>query len=274
LTRALLATPPAPADADAIEFNPWVTTSSRFLDPVWTFERWNRGRTAGLLRIDWHLRLADGSVLTDRRYAALLGVGRELVYLLMTTPPAGRRRHRPSSAISVTQHLFALFRWIAAHGYTRLAEVDAEAISRYRAWLLARRARNGRPLAASTLAGYFVVVLDLHRFRDRLSDGFSERPFDGMELDELLRSLAPAGEIPHVPMDIAVPFFLVAVRWVRGARGSTRTAHALPTPPAHARHSAHQRHSAPCRVARQLLAEPPTTIYDASTLAAWTARVP
>jgi len=34
-------------------------------------------------------------------------------------------------------------------------------------------------------------------------------------LDELLGSLAPTGEIPHVPMDIAVPFFLVAVRWVR-----------------------------------------------------------
>jgi hypothetical protein len=109
-----------------------VTTSSRFVDPVWTFERWNRGRTAGLLRIDWRLRLADGSVLTDPRYDALLRVGRELVYLLMTTPPVGRRRHRPGSAISVAQHLFVLFRWITAHGYTRLADVDTDAISRYR----------------------------------------------------------------------------------------------------------------------------------------------
>ena len=215
MTGALLPTPPAPAEADTTEFNPWVTTSSRFLDAVWTFERWNRGRTAGLLRIDWRLRLADGSVLTDGRYAALLRVGRELVYLLMTTPPAGRRRHRPGSAISVAQHLFAFFRWLIAHRYTRLAEVDTEAISGYRAWIFARRARNGRPLAANTLAGYFVVVLDLHRFRTRLSDGLSDHPFDGMELEELLGSLAPTGEIPHVPMDIAVPFLLVAVRWVR-----------------------------------------------------------
>ena len=131
----------------------------------------------------------------------------------MTTPPTGRRRHRPGSAISVAQHLFAFFRWLIAHRYTRLAEVDTEAISGYRAWIFARRARNGRPLAANTLAGYFVVVLDLHRFRNRLSDGLSDHPFDGMELEELLGSLAPTGEIPHVPMDIAVPFLLVAGRW-------------------------------------------------------------
>jgi hypothetical protein len=36
-----------------------------------------------------------------------------------------------------------------------------------------------------------------------------------MDLDELVGSLTATGEIPHIPMDIAVPFFLVAVRWVR-----------------------------------------------------------
>jgi len=36
-----------------------------------------------------------------------------------------------------------------------------------------------------------------------------------MELDEILGSLAPTGEIPHNPMDIAVQFLLVADRWVR-----------------------------------------------------------
>jgi len=215
LSSTLLATARAAPDSEATAFNPWVTTASRFSDPVWTFERWNHGRTAGNLRIDWRLRFADGSALTEPRYAELLRVGRELVYLLMTTPPAGRRRHRPSSAISVAQHLFAFFRWITAHGHTRVADVDSDAISGYRAWLFARRGRHGRPLAANTLAGYFVVLLDLHRFRGPLSDGLSEHPFDGMELDELLGSLTPTGEIPHIPMDIAVPFFLVAVRWVR-----------------------------------------------------------
>jgi hypothetical protein len=50
-------------------------------------------------------------------------------------------------------------------------------------------------LDANTLAGYFTVLLDLHRFRASLSDGLSEHPFDGMELDELLGSLVPTGEI-------------------------------------------------------------------------------
>jgi hypothetical protein len=36
-----------------------------------------------------------------------------------------------------------------------------------------------------------------------------------MELPELLGSLAYSGEIPHIPMDVAVPFVLIAVRWVR-----------------------------------------------------------
>jgi integrase len=70
-------------------------------------------------------------------------------------------------------------------------------------------------LAANTLAGYFIVLLDLHRFREQLSDGLREHPFHGMELQELLGSLANTGEIPHIPTDVAVPFVLVAVRWVR-----------------------------------------------------------
>lgn len=215
LTSLVPATVAATWDSEETPFNPRVTKTSQFCDPVWTFERWNRGRTDGNLRIDWRLRFADGSVLTDARYAALLRVGRELVYLLMTAPPAGRRRHRPSSAIGVAEHLFAFFHWIAARGYTRLGDVDLDAISGYRAWLFARRGRHGRPLAANTMAGYFIVLLDLHRFRDRLSGGLTEHPFGGMELDELLGSLAPTGEIPHIPMDIAVPFLLMAVRWVR-----------------------------------------------------------
>jgi len=70
-------------------------------------------------------------------------------------------------------------------------------------------------LAANTTAKYLLVLLDLHRFRRRLSDGLREHPFEGMDLDELLGSLAATGEIPHIPSEIAVPFLLVAVRWVR-----------------------------------------------------------
>jgi integrase len=213
VTRALLLTP-APAAADEPEFNPWVTRSSRFLDPVWTFDRLNPSRPVSFFRINWRHPLGNGAVLTDARFATLLTVGRELIYMLMTAPPAGRRRHRSSSAISVAQHLFAFYRWLNANGYTR-AEVDPDAISRYQRSLLARRTHAGRPLAANTLAGYFIVLLDLHRFREQLSDGLDEHPFRGMELRELLGSLANTGEIPHIPMDVAVPFVLVAVRWVR-----------------------------------------------------------
>ena len=215
MTAALPVTTAAQAEGARGEFNPPVASSSRFLDPVWSFERWNRARTTGKLRIDWRQRLDNGAMLTDPRYASLLQVGRELVYLLMNAPPGGRRRHRATSAIDVAEHVFAFLRWLTTQGYTRLADVDPEATSRYRAWVLTRRAHSGRPLAPSTTARYLIVPLDLHRFRDRLSDGLVEHPFQGMELDEILGSLAPTGEIPHIPMDIAVPFLLVAVRWVR-----------------------------------------------------------
>jgi integrase len=213
VTSALI--PTASTAPDDGEFNPWVTRSSRFLDPVWTFDRLNPSRPVSFYRINWQHPLGSGAVLTDARFAILLTVGRELIYMLMTAPPAGRRRHRTSSAISVAQHLFAFYRWLNANGYTRLTDVDSEEISRYQRLLLARRTRAGRPLAPNTLAGYFIVLLDLHRFCERLSDGLREHPFGGMELHELLGSLANTGEIPHIPMDIAVPFILAAVRWVR-----------------------------------------------------------
>lgn len=213
MTSALL--PTASTAPDDGEFNPWVTRSSRFLDPVWTFDRLNPSRPVSFYRINWRHPLGNGAVLTDARFATLLTVGRELIYMLMTAPPAGRRRHRTSSAISLAQHLFAFYRWLSANGYTRLGDVDPEEISRYQRSLLARRTRAGRPLTPNTLAGYFIVLLDLHRFRERLSDGLCEHPFGGMELHELLGSLANTGEIPHIPMDIAVPFILTAVRWVQ-----------------------------------------------------------
>ncbi len=205
----------AHAEAALGEFNPWVTGSSRFLDTVWTFERWNRARTTCNLRIDWRQPLEGGTVLTDPQYDALLQVGRELVYLLMTAPPSGRRRHRAGSAIDVAGHVFAFFRWVVANGFSHLCDVDAETVARYRTVVLARRSRKGRPLVANTTARYLNVLLDLHLLRDRLSDGLHEHPFQGMELDEIQGGQAATGEIPHIPMDIAVPFFLVAVRWVR-----------------------------------------------------------
>src|SRR6266851_241640 len=205
----------ARAEAALGEFNPWVTGSSRFLDTVWTFERWNRARTTCNLRIDWRQPLEGGTVLTDPQYDALLQVGRELVYLLMTAPPSGRRRHRAGSAIDVAGHVLAFFRWVVANGFTRLGEVDAESVARYRTVVLARRTRQGRPLVANTTARYLNVLLDLHLLRDRLSDGLHEHPFQGMELDEILGGQAATGEIAHIPMDIAVPFLLIAVRWVR-----------------------------------------------------------
>jgi hypothetical protein len=205
----------AQAEATPGDFNPWVTGTSRFLDPIWTFERWNRARTTCNLRINWRQPLGDGAVLTDPRYAALLQVGRELVYLLMITPPSGRRRHRAGSAIDVAGHILAFFRWVVANGFIRLGDVDAETVARYRLVVLARRTRKGRPLAANTTARYLNVLLDLHLLRGRLSDGLHEHPFQGMELDEILGGQAATGEIAHIPMDIAVPFLLVAVRWVR-----------------------------------------------------------
>jgi hypothetical protein len=215
----MTATTPAGRTAHAVAtrsgFNPWVTGTSRFLDPVWTFERWNRARTTCNLRIDWRQPLEDGTVLTDPHYAALLQVGRELVYLLMTAPPSGRRRHRAGSAIDVAGHVLAFFRWVVANGFIRLGEVDAETVARYRTVVLARRTRLGRPLVANTTARYLNVLLDLHLLRHRLSDGLHEHPFQGMELEEILGGQAATGEIAHIPMDIAVPFLLVAVRWVR-----------------------------------------------------------
>ena len=152
----------------APDFNPWVTSSSRFLDPVCIFERFNPGGPASFFRINWRQPLGDGAMLTDAHFAALLRVGRELIYMPMMTPPAGRRRHRLSSAVSVARHLFAFFRWLKASGYTNLSDVDPETVARFRQWLLARRTRSGRPLAPNTLVGYFIVLLDWHRFRDRL----------------------------------------------------------------------------------------------------------
>jgi hypothetical protein len=71
VTRALLLASSAAA-VDTPEFNPWVTRSSRFRDPVWTFDRLNPSRPASFFRINWCQPLGGGATLTDALFAALL----------------------------------------------------------------------------------------------------------------------------------------------------------------------------------------------------------
>jgi hypothetical protein len=73
---------------------------------------------------------------------------------------------------------------------------------------------SGSSHLAISATTFIARMGEIETFKER-SDGLREHPFSGMELHELRGSLANTGEIPYIPMDLAIPFVLVAVQWVR-----------------------------------------------------------
>ena len=93
------------------------------------------------------------------------------LWSLRTDPPAGKRRMSWGSLVSIFGQMRVLVCWMAGEGYSRFADLDADAASRFLAALQERPGRGGQVLTIGTRAGYLVTLGRLYAQRQAPRSG-------------------------------------------------------------------------------------------------------
>jgi hypothetical protein len=124
----------APSSAKAWASAP-VSRCSCFGDDLWQLDIAAAGRSSCQNRLNWNVRLADGSRLTDPQHARLLDAAKQFLWSMANDPPRGRKRLSPSTLYSCGQTVIVILRWMIAEGYASFAVLGAAAVERLRAWL-------------------------------------------------------------------------------------------------------------------------------------------
>ena len=193
-----------------------VSRRSCFGDDVWHLDIAAAARRADQKRLSWNVALAEGSRLTDSEHKTLLDAAKQFLWSMATDPPRGRKRASQSSLHTRGQTLIVILKWMIEEKYPSIANLDAAAVERLRAWLRTRRvAHTGRPIAPATIVNYMLVLKDLYRQRAKLDDAPSQDPLP-METTFEAAGITPAtkGWIPFIPEPIAIDLLTKALDWI------------------------------------------------------------
>lgn len=154
--------------------NPFVV--SRFGDSVWDFYPYipheNKGNAEK--RINWAIRLLDGSLLTDPQHAELLTSAKDFIWSLFVTPVEGRKRPCMRTLLGKVTHLQPLLRWMVERGIRRFADITGHTLDYVP---VAKLNINGKPVAAHTACTRLTIVADLYLQRDKLFDALRQDPW-------------------------------------------------------------------------------------------------
>lgn len=167
----LKTSPPSAGWAEA-PVSPW----SRFGDDDWRLDIRTAGRRADQNRMSWSFPLPSEARISHRAWASLGNAAKQFLWSMAVNPPTGRKRLSPASLHSKAVTLKTLIGWMALDGLTSFRDIDAAAVERLRAWLLARSGRGGRRIAPSTVRNYMVVLKDLYRQRAKLDHAILTDP--------------------------------------------------------------------------------------------------
>jgi integrase len=205
----------APSSAAAWASAP-LSQRSCFGDDLWQFDIATAGRRTSLNRLDWNVRLADGSRLTNPQYARLLDAAKQFLWSMAFDPPRGRKRLSPSSLFSRGHMLIVILRWMIAEGYVSFAALEIAAVERLRAWLRTRQAASTRrPITPGTIGLYLRVLKDLYRQRDKIADAPRHDPLPTeTTLEAAGVTEATKGWIPFIPDAVAVDLLSKALDWI------------------------------------------------------------
>lgn len=90
----------------------WISSSSQWGDLKWKFDVAVHGQRDHLNILDWQIKLADGSLLTDGGHPELLDWVRRLVWSLFACPGDGFPPLTPGTASSIVIGLRCVVPWL------------------------------------------------------------------------------------------------------------------------------------------------------------------
>ena len=99
-------------------------------------------------------------------------------------------------------------------GYRRFAEIDCDAILRFRHAIGERRGRGGANVLPNTLTSLFEALASLYHLRDELGDGLLVDPFLGRSPRQLAGAYGVKHYGPYTPDAIAIPLVQQSIEFL------------------------------------------------------------
>lgn len=192
----------------------WFLRDSKWDDDRWIFAPTNLLEEETPLQIRWNFILPSGRRFTDPRYAPLRETTKRLIATIRTRSLFTGLPQRARTAVGHFTRLRPLLRWMDQEGYGRFAELDIEAVLKFRHTLSERKGRNGGYLLPITLTGHFEVLSYLYRLRDDLGDGLCVDPFVGRSPRQVAGAFGVNSYGRYTPDAIAVPLVQQSIEFL------------------------------------------------------------
>jgi len=184
---------------------------------VWQFTSTVPGVGSYARRIDWKLKLQDGSLLTDVRHSKLLSTCKMLLWS-MRVVPSRRKRPSDSSLIRTATYLLLLVEWLATESISSVDDVTPAVARRYTAYCRSLSGRDHDSLANDSLRKRLEPLLLLFEFRAKLPERMPAHPFGGNPLSAICGKSTTRKPIPPVPQEVLLPLLDGAVSWMRAGK--------------------------------------------------------
>jgi integrase len=192
----------------------WFLRDSKWDDTRWTFAPTNLLEEEQPARILWDFTLPSGGRFTDPEYASLRETCKKLIASMRTRSLSTGLPQRARTAIGHFAHLRPLLRWMDKEGYRRFAELDCDAILRFRHDVGQRRGRSGAYVLPNTLSSLFEALASLYHLRDELGDGLLVDPFLGRSPRQLAGAYGTTHYGPYTPDAIAIPLVQQSIEFL------------------------------------------------------------
>ncbi|ABF13113.1 putative integrase (plasmid) [Cupriavidus metallidurans CH34] len=149
---------------------------SRYGDSKWDFYPFipQLNLKGSSKRINWAIRLSDGSLLTDPQHGQLLASSKAYIWSLFADPVDGRKRPSLLTLCEKTASLVPLLRWMFEMGLRRFEDLSGHTLQYVPA---ARLNLNGSAAVPHTVATKLFIVEDLYLQRDKLDDALRSHPW-------------------------------------------------------------------------------------------------
>lgn len=145
---------------------------SRYADDVWDF--WplvpQENKADSHKRINWAIKLQEGEVLTDSRYAALLESCKDFLWSLFADPIEGRKRPKMMTMIGWAKDpIPCLVRWMSNRGFTQFSQLAGCAME------YVVHAKQG--VQPKTATKRLSLLENIHYQSLKISDGLLQHPW-------------------------------------------------------------------------------------------------
>ena len=193
----------------------WFLRDSKWRDVVWTFTPTNALEHERPVRILWDFSLPSGRRFTDASCATLLEASRTLIARIRSRCLSTGLAHRASTVAGYFNYLRQLVRWMEPEGFSRFADLDANALLRFQRAIEQRITHKGLPLSRTTVQKYLDLLVYLYRYRADLGDGLMIDPCPGQSTGTVAGvSDSTRRSWPYTPDAVAMPLIQGAIEFL------------------------------------------------------------